>query len=174
MAEVWECLLMKLTADQYYFVYFCMFEEPAMFKPLSYSSVFVSVSAFNHRWESYQMPHSAKIVPAIFELLAPPQQVHPRHIYATAVSALPRNRSKWIVHAIAASALWTRIYARLMYSETSAYTLICVSTDNASFNAKNIRASSPDLFMSMPITVRASCFRFAARAKQSRQVENRL
>ena len=23
---------MKLTADQYYYVYFCMFEEPAMFK----------------------------------------------------------------------------------------------------------------------------------------------
>ena len=42
MAEVWECLLMKLTADQYYFVYFCMLEEPAMFKSLSYSSVFVS------------------------------------------------------------------------------------------------------------------------------------
>ena len=34
---------MKLTADQYYYVYFCMFEEPAMFKPLSYSSEFVSI-----------------------------------------------------------------------------------------------------------------------------------
>ena len=31
---------MKLTADQYYYVYFCMLEEPAMFKPLSYSSEF--------------------------------------------------------------------------------------------------------------------------------------
>ena len=43
MAEVCECLLMKLTADQYYYVYFCMLEEPAMFKPLSYSSEFVSI-----------------------------------------------------------------------------------------------------------------------------------
>ena len=34
---------MKLPADHYYFVYFCMLEEPAMFKPLSYSSVFVSI-----------------------------------------------------------------------------------------------------------------------------------
>ena len=34
---------MKLTADQYYYVYFCMFEEPAMFKPLSYSLEFVSI-----------------------------------------------------------------------------------------------------------------------------------
>ena len=30
---------MKLTADQYHF---CMLEEPAMFKPLSYSSEFVN------------------------------------------------------------------------------------------------------------------------------------
>ena len=30
---------MKLPADQYYCVYFCMLEEPAMFKPLSYSSI---------------------------------------------------------------------------------------------------------------------------------------
>ena len=37
---------MKLTADQYYCVYFCVFEEPAMFKPLSYSSVFVSHLCF--------------------------------------------------------------------------------------------------------------------------------
>ena len=34
---------MKLTADQYYCVYFCVFEEQAMFKPLSYSSEFVSI-----------------------------------------------------------------------------------------------------------------------------------
>ena len=34
---------MKLTADQYYYVYFCMLEEPAMFKLLSYSSEFVSI-----------------------------------------------------------------------------------------------------------------------------------
>ena len=34
---------MKLPADQYYYVYFCMLEEPAMFKPLSYSSEFVSI-----------------------------------------------------------------------------------------------------------------------------------
>ena len=34
---------MKLTADQFYYVYFCMLEEPAMFKPLSYSSEFVSI-----------------------------------------------------------------------------------------------------------------------------------
>ena len=34
---------MKLTADLYCYVYFCMFEEPAMFKPLSYSSEFVSI-----------------------------------------------------------------------------------------------------------------------------------
>ena len=71
MAEVWECLLMKLTANKYYVVFFCMFEEPAMFKPLSYSSKFVSI----------RQP-------------------------------------------------------------------LVLSTDNASFNAKNIRASSPDLFMS--------------------------
>ena len=63
---------MKLTADQYYCVYFCVFEEPAMFKPLSYSSEFVSI----------------------------------RHPFV-------------------------------------------LSTDNASFKAKNIRAGSPDLFMSM-------------------------
>ena len=43
MAEVSECLLMKSTADQYYYVYFCMFEEPAMSKPLPYSSEFVSI-----------------------------------------------------------------------------------------------------------------------------------
>ena len=75
MAGVWECLLMKLTADQFYFVYFCMFEEPAMFQPFSYSSEFVSIR--------------------------PP---------------------------------------------------LVLSTDNGSFNAKNIRArraGSPDLFMSM-------------------------
>ena len=66
---------MKLTADPYYYVYFCAFEEPAMFKPLSYSSEFVSI----------RQP--------------------------------------------------------------------CVlSTDNASFKAKNIRAGSPDLFMSMVLT----------------------
>ena len=63
---------MKLTADPYYYVYFCVFEEPAMFKPLSYSSVFVSI------------------------------------------------RQPFVL-----------------------------STDNASFKAKNIRAGSPDLFMSM-------------------------
>ena len=63
---------MKLNADQYYYVYFCMFKEPAMFKPLSYSSEFVSIRQ-----------------PLLF------------------------------------------------------------STDNASFKAKNIRAGSPDLFMSM-------------------------
>ena len=62
---------MKLTADQYYNVYFCMLEEPAMFKPLSYSSVLVSI----------RQP-------------------------------------------------------------------LVLSTDNASFKAKNIRAGSPDLFMS--------------------------
>ena len=72
MAEVRECLLMKLTADPYYYVYFCVFEEPAMFKPLSYSSEFVSI------------------------------------------------RQPFVL-----------------------------STDNASFQAKNIRAGSPDLFMSM-------------------------
>ena len=35
---------MKLPADQYYFVYFCMLEEPAMFKPhiRQNSSVFVT------------------------------------------------------------------------------------------------------------------------------------
>ena len=63
---------MKLTADPYYYVYFCVFEEPAMFKPLSYSSEFVSI------------------------------------------------RQPFVL-----------------------------STDNASFQAKNIRAGSPDLFMSM-------------------------
>ena len=63
---------MKLTADQYYYVYFCMLEEPAMFKPLSYSSEFVSI------------------------------------------------RQPFVL-----------------------------STDNANFQAKNIRAGSPDLFMSM-------------------------
>ena len=66
---------MKLTADQFYFVYFCMLEEPAMFKPLSYSSEFVIIRQ-----------------------------------------------------------------------------LLMLSTDNASFKAKNIRAGSPDLFMSMPTT----------------------
>ena len=40
--EIWECFLMKLTVDQYCYVYFCIFEEPAMFKPLSYSPVLVS------------------------------------------------------------------------------------------------------------------------------------
>ena len=35
---------MKLTADQYYYVYFCMLEEPAMFKPLLYSLEFVSIN----------------------------------------------------------------------------------------------------------------------------------
>ena len=63
---------MKLAADQYYYVYFCMFEEPAMFKTLSYSSEFVSIRQ-----------------------------------------------------------------------------LFVLSTDNASFKAKSIRAGSPDLFMSM-------------------------
>ena len=63
---------MKLTADQYYYVYFCMLEEPAMFKPLSYSSEFVSIRQS-----------------------------------------------------------------------------LVLSTDNASFKAKNIRVSSPDVFMSM-------------------------
>ena len=63
---------MKLTAEQFYFVYFCMLEEPAMFKPLSYSSEFVIIRQ-----------------------------------------------------------------------------LLMLSTDNASFKAKNIRAGSPDLFMSM-------------------------
>ena len=63
---------MKLTADQYYYVHFCMLEEPAMFKPLSYSSEFVSIRQ-----------------PELF------------------------------------------------------------SADNASFQAKNIRAGSPNIFMSM-------------------------
>ena len=66
---------MKLTANQYYYVYFCTLEEPAMFKSLSYSSEFVSIRQ-----------------PFVF------------------------------------------------------------STDNASFKAKNIRAGSPDLFMSMKQT----------------------
>ena len=35
---------MKLTADQYYYVYLCMLEEPAILKSLSYSSAF---SVFN-------------------------------------------------------------------------------------------------------------------------------
>ena len=34
---------MKLTADQYYYVYFCMLEEPAMFMLLLCSSEFVSI-----------------------------------------------------------------------------------------------------------------------------------
>mgnify|MGYP002803841462 CR=1 FL=1 len=38
-----ECLLMKFPADQYYCVYFCMLEEPAMVKPLKYSSEFFSI-----------------------------------------------------------------------------------------------------------------------------------
>ena len=63
---------MKLTADQYYYVYFCILEEPAMSKPLSYSSEFVSIRQS-----------------------------------------------------------------------------LVFSTDNASFQAKNIGAGSPDLFMSM-------------------------
>ena len=63
---------MKFTVDQYYYVYFCMLEEPAMAKPHSYSSEFVSI------------------------------------------------RQSFLL-----------------------------STDNASFQAKNIRAGSPDLFMSM-------------------------
>ena len=63
---------MKLTADQYHYVYFCMLKEPAMFKSLSNSSEFVSI------------------------------------------------RQPFVL-----------------------------STDNASFKAKNIRAGSPDLFMSM-------------------------
>ena len=71
---------MKLTADQYNYVYFCMFKEPAMFKPLSYSSEFVSIRR-----------------PLLF------------------------------------------------------------STDNASFKAKNIRAGSPDLFMSMVIGTELMC-----------------
>ena len=66
---------MKLTADQYYYVYFCTLEEPAMFKPLSYSSEFVSI----------RQP-------------------------------------------------------------------LVLLTDNANFQAKNIRADSPDLFMSMITT----------------------
>ena len=70
---------MKLTADQFYFVYFCMLEEPAMFKPLSYSSEFVIIRQ-----------------------------------------------------------------------------LLMLSTDNASFKAKNIRAGSPDLFMSMVKSIRMS------------------
>ena len=66
---------MKLTADQYYYVYFCILEEPAMFKPLSYSSEFVSIRQ-----------------------------------------------------------------------------LLMLTTDNASFQTKNIRAGSPDIFMSMTLT----------------------
>ena len=66
---------MKLAADQYCYVYFCMLEEPAIFKPLSYSLEFVSI------------------------------------------------RQPFLL-----------------------------STDNASFKAKNIRAGSPDLFMSMANT----------------------
>ena len=62
---------MKLTADQYY-VYFCMLEEPAMFKPL--------------------------------------------------------------------------IFVRIRQS-------FVLSADNASFQAKNIRAGSPDLFMSMTVSL---------------------
>ena len=73
---------MKLPADQYYYAYFCMFEEPAIFKPLSYSSEFVSI----------RQP-------------------------------------------------------------------LRLSTDNASFQAKNIRAGSPDIFMSMagPDLLRGGC-----------------
>ena len=66
---------MDFTADQFYYVYFCMLEEPAMFKLLSYSSEFVSI----------RQP-------------------------------------------------------------------LVLSTDNASSNAKNIRAGSPDVFMSMVST----------------------
>ena len=65
---------MKLTTDQYH-VYFCMLEELAVLKRLSYSSEFVS---------------------------------------------------------------FRQSFVR--------------STDNASFEAKNIRAGSPDLFMSMFVT----------------------
>ena len=42
MAEIWECLLMKLTADQYCYAYFCIVKKPAMLKPLSYSSEFMT------------------------------------------------------------------------------------------------------------------------------------
>ena len=44
MTEIWEYLIIKLTADQYCYVHFRIFEEPAIFKPLSYSSEFVSVN----------------------------------------------------------------------------------------------------------------------------------
>ena len=42
---------MKLMADHYYFVYFCMFEEPAMFKRLSYSSELLLIT--NTRYQMY-------------------------------------------------------------------------------------------------------------------------
>ena len=42
MAELW-VFAQEVTADQYYCVYFCMLEEPAIVKPLSYSSEFVSI-----------------------------------------------------------------------------------------------------------------------------------
>ena len=50
MLEVWQCLPMKLTADQCYYASFCILVEPGMFKPLSYSSEFVSVC--QHLWFS--------------------------------------------------------------------------------------------------------------------------
>ena len=43
MVEILECLLLRLTVDQYYYVYFRMFEKPAMFKPVLYFSKFVSI-----------------------------------------------------------------------------------------------------------------------------------
>ena len=51
---------MKLTADQYSYVYFSILKEPAMFKPLSYSSVFVSIGDFQVITQALSQKHTSR------------------------------------------------------------------------------------------------------------------
>ena len=70
---------MKLTADQFYYVYFCMLEEPAMFKPLSYSSEFVSFYYFELITQASRQKDTSRQSRSIY-VNANTGIVHCRHI----------------------------------------------------------------------------------------------
>ena len=77
---------MKLTAGQYCCVYFCMFEEPAMFKPLSYLSEFLSI-----RQSLVLLTDNANFKAKTFELAVQIYLCQWRRISRTR-SVCPKNR----------------------------------------------------------------------------------
>ena len=89
----------------------------------------------------------SKFMPAIFELLVPPQQVDS--------TPYPRHRSKCIVKS------WTRIYARLMYSERSSRPSSVSRMRESRIVADEVRQNTIKFRSFMVFLSRTRCFLYA-------------